>query len=31
MPSELDEEELAAEFRRRLTLLEGKQSEQQAS
>jgi hypothetical protein len=31
MPSELDEEEIAAEMRRRLTLLEGEQSEQQAS
>jgi Family of unknown function (DUF5681) len=31
MPSEISEEELAAEFRRRLILLEGKQSEQQAS
>jgi hypothetical protein len=31
MPSEISQEELAEELRRRLTLLEGKQSEQQAS
>jgi hypothetical protein len=31
MPSEVSQEELATELRRRLTLFDGEQSEQQAS